>query len=354
LKHRLDRLRHRMTDAGVDAFLIASRPNVRYLSGFSGSSGALLVRESDAILFTDSRYTIQADDEVSGVQVETVTGAPLSAAVRKTDPHETLGFESAHLSVAEHQSLSTSARCKSLAPVLGLVEAVRVIKEAVEIEKIKKSIDLNSMAFEAGVSALGTGCSELEVAAIIEHAMKSGGASSPSFESIVASGPRGALPHARPTVRVAGAGEAVVVDIGAMLDGYASDMTRTVFMNNPGGHGLQIYQAVAAAVQAAEDQVRSGVPASTVDAAARKTLKDRGFADNAFRHGTGHGVGLEVHEAPRISPERDDRLESGMVLTIEPGIYEEGWGGVRIEDVVVVEETGCRILTSTTKEMLTI
>jgi len=327
---------------------------VRYLCGFSGSSAALMVTMHEAVLFTDSRYTLQAGEEVEGAAVETVSGPPLKAALRAAPQGARVGFESEHLTMAQHAGLVAEAGGRLLAPLSGTVERLRAVKDAAEIDDITASIRLNSEAFLAGVEAMRDGATELDVAAAIEHRMRRLGAESPAFESIVASGPRGALPHARATRRVMRPGEPVVVDIGAMLEGYASDMTRTVFISDPGDTGRRVHGAVLEGLRRAEGVVRDGSAASDVDAVARGAVVEAGFAAEAYRHGTGHGVGLQVHESPRITAESGDRLEAGMVLTIEPGIYVPGWGGVRIEDVVLVEEGGCRVLTPTPRSVLTV
>jgi len=327
---------------------------VRYLCGFTGSSAALLVLSDRAILFTDSRYTLQAHEEAPETEVETVDHSVLAAAVRAASGKGSVGFESDHMSVAEHASLSCGENAPALVPTRGLVERLRAVKDQHEIEAIQASLDLSARAFEAGLGALERGATEVEIAAAVEHEMRRGGASAPAFESIVASGPRAACPHARASMRRPGAGEPVVMDIGARLDGYASDMTRTVFAGDPGETGRRIHSAVLEALTRAEAEVRPGVAAAQVDGAARKALSEAGFAEAAYRHGTGHGIGLEVHEAPRIGPGRDEILEAGMVLTLEPGIYIEGWGGVRIEDVVAVEAGGCRLLTTTPRSMISL
>jgi Xaa-Pro aminopeptidase len=257
--------------------------------------------------------------------------------------------------MAAYDAIAAEARGAVLVPVRGVVERLREVKEPAEIECILKSVRLNSMAFEAGVAGMRDGVAEADVAAEIENAMRRRGAEAPAFESIVASGPRGALPHARASARVMRRGEAVVVDIGAMLEGYASDMTRAVFVGEPDATGRKVHGAVLDAVLRAEAEVRAGAAISKVDAAARDAVAAAGFGSEAYRHGTGHGVGLEVHEAPQVGAGAAGAvLEKGMVVTIEPGIYVPGWGGVRIEDVVVVEEGGCRVLTETPKTILTV
>ncbi len=354
MKRRLDRLREKLDAAGLDALLVGHRPNIRYLTAFSGSSAALLVRAKDAVLYTDSRYAMQAGEEVSEVAVETTQDPPLRAALQCVSLGERVGFEAEHVSVAEHGALGERLGDGRLVPTCGVVEEMRAVKEPQEIEAILASVALNSRAFDRGLEAVRPGVAEVEVAAVMEHEMRTGGASAPAFESIVASGPRGALPHALASRRPLARGEPVIVDIGAVLNGYASDMTRTLFLDAPCDRGRRVHEAVLEALQRAEGMVRAGQTASTVDGAARDALAEAGFAEESFGHGTGHGVGLEVHEAPRIGRRQDAPLMAGMVFTIEPAVYVPGWGGVRIEDIVVVEENGCRVLTPTSKELLAV
>ncbi|HZE89993.1 MAG TPA: Xaa-Pro peptidase family protein, partial [Verrucomicrobiae bacterium] len=268
---RLDRVREKIDEAGAVAMLAGSRANVRYLSGFSGSSGALLVTKGPATLFTDSRYTIQAGEELVGATVETVTGAPLRAALRAAGAVR-VAFEAAHVTVAELQDLESAAMRATLVATRGLVEGLRSVKEPDEIRRVDAAARVNAEAFDAGVAAIAAGVTEAHVAAVIEGAMRERGAESPAFDSIVASGPRGALPHARASMRRIAAGEPVVVDIGAKVDGYTSDMTRTVFLGEAGDLGRRVHAAVLEAVRRAEDLVRHGASIAEVDGAAREAV----------------------------------------------------------------------------------
>jgi Xaa-Pro aminopeptidase len=225
-----------------------------------------------------------------------------------------------------------------------------MIKSAGEIERIRKSVQTNSAAYAAAINKVRPGLSEEMLAAEIEYQMRRRGAEKPAFETIVASGARTALPHAQPTAQRFGDHDLVLIDMGATQEGYASDMTRMVFLGKPGAEARKMYDAVLEAQLAAIDAVRDGVAADRVDAAARRVLKAKGL-EKAFVHSTGHGLGLEIHEPPRLGKKDKTRLQSGMVITIEPGVYLEGVGGVRIEDTVLVTEKGCEILTPTTKEL---
>jgi Xaa-Pro aminopeptidase len=238
----------------------------------------------------------------------------------------------------------------SLHPVVGSVEALRMIKSPEEIERIRRSVHTNSQAFEQVVARLRFGVTERDLAAQLEYRMRRLGAGKPAFETIVAAGVRSALPHAQPTAAPLRAGDLVMIDMGAFVDGYASDMTRMLFLGRPDAKVKRAYKAVLEAQLAAIDAVRPGVPAGRVDRAARAALKAHGL-DRAFVHATGHGLGLEIHEPPRLGAREKTLLRAGMTITIEPGVYLEGWGGIRIEDTVLVTPTGCEILTETSKDL---
>jgi len=235
--------------------------------------------------------------------------------------------------------------------VTGLIEALRTIKSPEEVDAIRVSVNLNSKAYERALKLVKPGVKELDLAAEIEYQMKRLGAEGPAFETIVAAGPRSALPHARPTTQAVAANQLLLIDMGACLNGYMSDMTRVVHVGAPGRAARRLYGAVREAQQAGLDHVRAGVKASRVDEAARKAL-GRYKLEDAFQHSTGHGLGLEIHESPRIGRKVTAPLEAGMVITVEPGAYLEGFGGVRIEDTVLVTENGCEVLTPTPKELL--
>jgi Xaa-Pro aminopeptidase len=263
-----------------------------------------------------------------------------------------VGFERSRLGYEQYEFLKSRIPPRaSLEPLPGLIEELRMVKSADEIAIIRRSVDLNSKAFESALRAIRPGrTAESDLAAEIDYRMKRLGAEGPAFETIVASGKRSALPHARPSTTILGKNELLLIDMGATLAGYASDMTRVLFLGRPGDRAKKIYGAVLEAQLAAIDAVRPGVTAARVDRAARQALKKKGL-DRAFVHSTGHGLGLEIHEPPRLGKTDKTRLQEGMAITIEPGAYLEGFGGVRIEDTVVVTKTGCEILTSTSKEL---
>jgi Xaa-Pro aminopeptidase len=337
----------------LDALLVTGLPNVRYLTGFTGSNGAvLLLAGGGFILFTDPRYTIQAAQETGGRVVTTrkplMDAAAAEAARRRI---RKLGFEAQRIGFEAHERLrSKLPRAVELEPARGLVETLRARKSPAELELIRRSVEVNSRAYEAALRAIRPGkTSEADLAAEIEHRMRRLGAEKPAFETIVAGGEHAALPHAHPGKRKLGANELLLIDMGATLEGYASDMTRVVSVGRAPAEARRVYGAVLEAQLAAIDAVRAGATAGDVDRAARKVLRAKGL-DRAFVHSTGHGLGLEIHETPRVGKGDKTRLEEGMAITIEPGAYLEGKLGVRIEDTVAVTRTGCEVLTPTPKD----
>jgi Xaa-Pro aminopeptidase len=348
-------VRHR-----IDALLVTHLPNMRYLCGFTGSAGALLVTESKSTFFTDGRYTEQARAEVRGSKVVigrkaalATAGEWLSGNLRKLRLR-TLGVEAEHLTVAERsrlaKALPAGLRLRAAPP---LVERLRMVKDREEIEKLRAAVLLGASLFDIALKTIRPGVKEVEVAAEMEYAARRAGAEAMSFETIIASGTRSALPHGRASEAKVPAQGFVVCDFGVILAGYCSDMTRTVHVGQPSSEARRIYQAVRDAQEAALAAMRSGVPAGTVDAAARKLLHRSGLAKH-FTHSTGHGVGLEVHETPRIATGQKEELASRMVITVEPGVYISGTGGVRIEDMAVVTRDGCEVLTPTSKQLIVI
>jgi Xaa-Pro aminopeptidase len=336
----------------LDGLLVSWGPNLRYLSGFTGSSGLLLVTPSKSVLFTDPRYTIQAGLE-STCQVHISKGPlvlDMIAAIARMRLQR-VGYEPAMMSCDAFQSLEGRMPAKArLVPVKGWIEELRMVKSPSEIARIRLSVQTNSKAFEQGVARVKPGMKEQDLAAEREYRMRRLGAEKPSFETIVAGGQRSALPHAQPTAARFETGELIVVDMGALQDGYCSDMTRMLFLGTPGAKVKRTYRAVLEAQLAGIDAVRAGARTAAVDAAARKVLRGYGL-DKAFIHSTGHGLGLEIHEPPRLGKRDKGRLKAGMAITIEPGVYLEGFGGIRIEDTVLVTGKGCEILTPTSKEL---
>jgi Xaa-Pro aminopeptidase len=336
----------------ADGAAISHLPNLRYLTGFTGSNGLLLVTPRSATLFTDPRYDIQARAETD-CAVRVLTGSlwPEVAKVVKKSRLKRLAVEDGKLSYATHRALQGMlAPVTRLVSAEGLTEGLRMLKSAGEIDAIRRAMNLAAKAYQSVIGRVRPGWTEQRVAAELDHKMRMLGAEGPAFETIVASGPRSALPHARPAAVEVGRNRLLLVDMGASLDGYTSDMTRVVHLNKPSRKARAVYDAVLEAQLTATEAVRPGAAASAVDAAARKSLRQRGL-DGAFTHSTGHGLGLEIHENPRVGRNSETLLEPGMVITIEPGVYLEGFGGVRIEDTVLVTPGGCEVLTPLAKEL---
>jgi Xaa-Pro aminopeptidase len=351
----MDRLRLCFSGVRADALLVSHPANIRYLCGFSGSAGLLLVEPSGSTIFTDSRYTFQARDEVSGARVQIARKGLLRAAgelLKARKRRISVGFSASQLTVAQMGAIKAvaGARVRWVSDG-GAVEKLRAVKDEGEVALMREAAELISKVFETGLRSIKPGVSELELAGLFELTMKRMGSSGPSFETIVASGARAAWAHARPGTKSLEKGELVVLDQGAILRGYCSDMTRTVFLGRAPRKIRRLYHAVLEAQQAAKQAIRPGVTAGAVDAAARGTLKKLGLSEY-FTHSTGHGLGLEVHEMPRIGRGEKFLIEKGMVLTVEPGVYLEGVGGIRIEDDVLVTDNGAVDLTTASREFL--
>ena len=353
---RLKRLRQSLEAHGVSALLETHLPNVYYLSGFSGDSGALLVDASSATLFTDGRFTIQAKQEAPGIRTRIHRGSLLEAIgehLRKKG-RARVAVSPSRLTLAGWKALKKAAGTNvKWAGVDGLVDQLRAVKDSFEIDRLRDAARLGSEVMEEAIRLIRPGVTELEIAAEIGYRMRRKGASGESFEAIVAAGPRSALPHARPTARRIGKNELVVLDLGAILRHYCSDLTRTVYVGRAPTRVRQWYQAVLEAQAAAREVLKSGVTAGAVDAAARNVLQHKGLG-RYFVHSTGHGLGLEIHEDPRVARGQKWVLEAGNVITLEPGVYMEGIGGIRIEDEALVTVRGAEILTSAPREFLEI
>jgi Xaa-Pro aminopeptidase len=351
---RLKRLRQSLDTAGVGALLETHLPNIYYLCGFSGDSGALLIDPASATLFTDGRFTIQAKEETRGVRVHIHKGTLLEAVGDhlRARKRQRVAIPPSRLTLAGWKALRKAAggNLKWVA-VDGLVENLRAVKDADEIERIRDAARLGSQVMEEAIRLIRPGVTELDIAAEIGYRMRRKGASGESFEAIVAAGPRSALPHARPSARRIGKNELVVLDLGAILRRYCSDLTRTVHVGKASARVRQWYHAVLDAQTAARDALKSGVTCGAIDAAARNVLQRKGLG-RYFVHSTGHGIGLEIHEDPRIARDQKKRLETGNVVTLEPGVYVEGVGGIRIEDDALVTPHGAEILTTTPREFL--
>jgi len=354
LKQRIRLLREDAAAMKLDAAIVTSLPNVRYLCGFTGSNGILLVTARQATLFTDPRYTIQARTETagSGVRVSIAKGSLEVALPPRLAKMSRIGFENSRVPYRTwehlHRTLPLGA---TLQPLNAVIEERRMVKSDEEIAAIRASVNVNSQAFAAALTRFRAGMTETDFAAEIEYQMRLLGAEKPAFETIVAFRANSALPHARPGgARIDGNG-LLLVDMGTFRGGYASDMTRCVHLGKAGAKTRNLYKAVLESQLAGVNAVAPGKLAGDVDKAARDVLRKHGL-DKAFIHSTGHGLGLEIHEAPRLGRGDGTFLRPGMAITIEPGAYMEGTGGVRIEDTVLVTPTGVEILTPTTKELV--
>ena len=357
LAARRQSIRQEFMEQRVDAMLVSALPNVRYLAGFTGSNAMLLLERSGKdTLFTDPRYDIRARSESDCIVrisrkslIQDVVARLKKSAVRK------LGFERARFGYDSWRFLSENLpKTIKLEPLDALVEKRRMVKSADEIDAIRRSVLLNSQAFDETLRSLKpANTTENALAGELEYRMRLLGAERSSFDTIVASGPRSALPHAQPSAEVIGLYDLLLIDMGAFLDGYASDMTRVAAIGNPSKRLRTMHRAVLEAQLATIDSVKSGVTAASVDRRARQVLAKHGM-DRQFVHSTGHGLGLEIHEPPRLGKRDKTKLEEGMVITIEPGVYFEGYAGIRIEDTIVVTRNGCDVLTPTPKTLMQI
>ena len=356
---RIGLLRRRLTRAGLSGLLVTHLPDIRYLSGFTGSSAALAVTRRAARLFTDGRYTVQAADEVKAAQVEIVSGAPAVAAVQWMAAQpvvEFAGFDPNWTTVAElgrwRAALPARLRRGFLSALAApLVENLRLVKDEDELALMSEAALVGCRLFEHILGFVRPGMAETEVAAELEHQARLLGAEGMSFETIVASGKRSALPHGRATGALLPRKGFLTLDFGIILGGYCSDMTRTVYLGRPRTEERNAYEAVLEAQEAAVAAVAPGIRCGEVDEAARGVLRRAGLAE-AFTHSTGHGVGLEIHEPPRLGAGQAARLQAGMVVTIEPGIYLAGRFGIRIEDMVAVTASGGQVMTPAPKALI--
>jgi Xaa-Pro aminopeptidase len=361
---RQNRLREHLATTRFDALLISHLPNIRYLCGFTGSAGFLLIDESTATFITDVRYDPQARQEVKAAKVIIARQSILReladqiARRRKKSRPTTIGVEGEHMTLTANKKLADLLPPRvRLRPSAAVVERARMVKDADELKSIRAAVQLGASLFDRALETLHPGVNETVVAAEMEYAARQAGAEAMSFPTIIASGARSALPHGRASKQSIPAASFVVCDFGVILAGYCSDQTRTVWMRDASSAvpkaARHAYESVLEAQLASIAAVKPGTAVGEVDAAGRKVLKKAGL-DLYFTHSTGHGVGLEIHEGPRVAAGQKDLLKPGMVITIEPGVYFPGKWGVRIEDMVVVTEPGCEVLTPTKKDFLII
>lgn len=344
---RLDQLRHKLDEVGLEGLIVTHLPNVRYLLGFSGTAGALLVTQSETVFLTDFRYREQAEAEVGAVaRVEIVprdTWGRLIELVTEQSALSVVGFEAHALSAKQAQTLVSNGRL-AFKGVADVVESLRESKDAGELEALRAAAVLACAALEATLPLVRVGMRELDVAALLEAELRTRGSEWHPFQTIVATGPRTALPHARTTSRRIQAGDWLLLDFGAQIGGYCADITRTyVVGRKPDDRQVTVHGLVQAAHERVRKHLHAGLTGEQADALARSVFEARGFAD-AFGHSLGHGLGLEVHEGPSLSRANRRPLPAGCVVTIEPGLYFPGWGGVRLEDDATLTDTGVELL----------
>ena len=347
---RVERLRGEMTARGLDAFLVTDLLNVRYLSGFTGSYAFALITADDAILLTDFRYAEQSAEECPGLYLELVESHWVPGAVRAVERAavKSIAFESHALSYHHWNELSAAIPDVRLVPEENLVGRLRHVKEAAEVDLIREAVRIADLAYEHIAGFLKPGLSEREVAIELDHFMRVNGADKEGFDTIVASGPRSALPHGKSSDRVIAEGDLVVLDFGAACKGYHSDITRTIMLGAPDEKQSVVYDIVLDAQAKAIAAIGPGLAGGDIDSVAREHIAEQGYGEY-FGHGLGHGLGLDVHDGSILGRGSEIMLEAGMVVTVEPGIYIPGWGGVRIEDDVVVTDSGCTVVTESPK-----
>lgn len=345
---RAERLRDRLEELEVDAVILSAPANLRYITGFSGEGWGIV--DTTTTIVTDSRYELRARDEAPDSELLVRTGSikgPVAEYLSESEA-ECIGFEADHLTVSQRDELAEELNSAELVPLKGLLREARMIKDADELETLRRAIAATDQAFAQVAAALAPGISEKELALEIERQVLLAGGDKLSFDTIAASGPNAAHPHAEPSGRKLQPGDVVKMDFGAQIDGYHADLTRTLFLGQPDEKQREIYRTVLQAQNEATDACCAGMSAKDLDGVAREVIKAAGYGDS-FGHGLGHGVGLQVHEGPTVGQTSDDTLESGMTITLEPGVYLDGWGGVRIEDIVLVTEDGCEVLTGAAK-----
>lgn len=354
LKNRLARLRQKFPEQEIDGFLVSRPENRYYLSGFDGSAGYLLITIGNEVLATDFRYLEQAKRQAPSYEIFKIDGdlgdwlPELTGGLNL----RRLGFEAGHLTYARYRKLSEALKKVKLAvrliPVDGLVESLRAIKEPEEIEFIARAVAITDAALEYAKAIISPAMSERKLAWEIEKFLREEGSQATPFDFIVASGANSALPHAKPSPKRFNPGEPIVIDIGARVSGYSSDLSRTICLDNSDEVFSKVYDTVLGAQLTAIAMIKEGMTGEEADRLARIVIEEAGYGE-AFGHALGHGIGLTPHEAPRLGPKSPDKLLNGMVFTVEPGIYISGWGGVRIEDVATIENGKIRVMSKSMK-----
>lgn len=353
IKNRLKNFRKKLFEKGLDAALVTKRENYLYLSGFTGTFANLIITEKDAILVTDFRYVEQARVQAGNyviIQYQGNLNDTLNSVIKEKGIR-ILGFENASVTHQKYSEYSEKLDVEKIQALDSAIEELRIIKDNEELDIIRKAVRIADEAFTHILKYIKPGVAEIEIAAELEYFMKKNGAKGPSFETIVASGHRAAMPHGVASDKKLELGDSITLDYGAINDDYCSDMTRTVFLGKPPEEMKRVYGIVLDAQQKALNGACKGLSGKDIDMIARNIIDENGYGSN-FGHGLGHGVGLEIHEDPRLSPSGERTMENGMVVTVEPGIYVSGLGGVRIEDMIVIKDNAPMVLTTSAKEML--
>ena len=352
---RTDRVRAAAADAGCDALMVVNMVNVRYLTGFTGSAGLVWLGTDELVLVTDRRYVDQSEAETSqagvNVRIEITNDAPKEILAAAAAGVSRIGLEAASVSWADQRKYAEWFDTAELVPTAGVVERCRQIKDDGETDRIAAAAAIADDALAEVRPMLADSPTEAEVALALDTAFRRRGAQGSAFTTIVAAGPNAALPHIRPTGRPIGQGELVILDMGAVVDGYRSDMTRTMAVGEPDPEAQRVFDTVRDAQQLGVAQAAAGTPIAEVDKACRDRIAADGWAD-AFVHGTGHGVGLDIHEQPWVRASAEESLQTGHVITVEPGVYLPGFCGARVEDTVLVADDGPRRLTRSPKELV--
>ncbi len=353
-ENRINRVLQVLKQTDVDAIIMRGMDNIFYLTGFRGSEGSLLVTRGDVALLTDFRYLTHAAEVTRGIAIFETRGRenPLATLCERYGIRK-MGFDSYNTTYQTYQGWRETAPNVEFVAIGTEIEAIRKQKEPDEILTIRRAIQLATDAFTRILAKIAPGTTERQIAAELDYTMKGLGADGPSFETIVASGPRAALPHARPTDKALQKGETVIIDFGCQVDGYSTDETCTIAVGEVGEKMLDIFHTVDEARKAGIKAVRAGLPVAELDTIVRGTVEEHGYGE-FFRHGTGHGVGIAVHEAPAITVKAEGLLEENMVITVEPGVYVPNVGGIRMEDMVLVTHNGGEVLTHLRKDLLQI
>ena len=350
---RIKKIRELLLNNGIEAIIVESPINVYYLSGFTGTNATLFITQNTNYLLTDFRYVEQAEKQTTGFQIIRVDDDPYKKIKELSQGIHLIGIEDEHVTWSKYSKMREVLNEKDLAETSEILKNMRKVKDEQEIAAIREAIKITDHAFNTIIEKIKPGTAEEDIAVELEFLLRKSGASGKSFDFIIASGWRSALPHGVATEKRIAKNEFIVLDFGAIYKRYCSDLTRTVFVGEPSAKHVEIYNIVLEAQLAAIDRLKPGMSGKEVDSIARDIIKKKGYGDY-FGHGLGHSVGLEIHEEPRLSPREEKIIEPGMIITVEPGIYIPNWGGVRIEDIVLVTKNGVEVLTQAQKQFIII